>query len=137
MTTQDQTETEQPAKKRILIIDDEAFIREASCAMMNMLGYEAQSVESAQSAESLFREDATALDLVLIDLNMPGMLGDECFHLLKEINPSLHAAIITGSIMEDSRVQALEPHGLIGMIQKPFTMDTLEQKLTEFLPAKP
>ena len=137
MTTQDQTETEQPAKKRILIIDDEDFVREAGCAMMNMLGYEALAVDSAQCAEALLREDATAFDLVLIDLNMPGMRGDECFHLLKEINPSLNAAIITGSIIENSRVRALEPHGLLGMIQKPFTMDTLEQKLTEFLPARP
>jgi two-component system cell cycle sensor histidine kinase/response regulator CckA len=137
MTTQDQTETGQPTKKRILIIDDEALIREAACAMMNMLGYKAKGVESAQCAEALFRKDATAFDLVLIDLNMPGMLGDECFHLLKEINPSLRAAIITGSVIDDSRIKALKPHGLIGVIQKPFTLDSLEQKLTEFLPAKP
>ncbi|MBL7115023.1 MAG: response regulator [Kiritimatiellae bacterium] len=134
MTTEEKLETESPRKKCILIVDDESFVRDAGCAMITMLGYEAHAVESGQEAERLLRAETTSFDLVLIDLNMPSMLGDECFHLLKKINPSLRAAIITGSIVEDSRVRALEPHGLLGMIQKPFTMDALEQKLREFLP---
>lgn len=136
MTTQDQTETISERKERILIIDDESYVREAGCAMISMLGYEVQAVESAQDAEALIRAEAPSFDLVLIDLNMPDMLGDDCFHLLKNIDPSLRAAIITGSSIKDSRIKALEPYGLIGMLQKPFTLDTLEQKLAEFLSAE-
>ena len=128
------TAEEAVRRKRILIVDDEVFVREAGCAMLDMLGFQAEAVASAEQALQTLQDDSAQYDLVLIDLNMPGMQGDECFCAMKAINPELHAAIISGSITNDSRIRALLPHGLLGVIQKPFTMDSLTRHLAEFLP---
>src|ERR1700760_3005415 len=90
---------------RILIIDDEASIRESLETLLTLEGY---TVETATEGDSgLGRIDHASYDLVLLDLALPGKSGLEVLPLIRERNPELPVIMITAFGTVDNVVEAI------------------------------
>jgi CheY-like chemotaxis protein len=80
----------------------------------------------------LFRKHEPELQLVLLDLSMPGMSGEEVFHALQAINPKIPILLISG-YSEHEVMERFVNTGLTGFIQKPYTIDSLLQQIQPHL----
>ncbi len=116
----------------ILVVDDEEVVRNVASEMLFKLGYEVVTTSSGQDAVDYYRKHGDLVDLVIIDLIMPGMGGQECFRELKCIDPHVRAVLSTGYGM-DRRVRDIVNEGMIGFVQKPYQMIELGKRLHEFL----
>lgn len=125
-----ETQTTVPAgtKRRILLVDDEGFIRNAGSAMMGMLGYEVRAVESGELAVACVRDGNESFDLAIVDLTMPDMDGAACFRELRRVRPALRVLLTSGYRMT-SAIEALMAEGALGLIEKPFTLQSLRDSI--------
>ena len=94
--TLDTPSLEAPERARVLIVDDERGPRE-SLRMILSGSYEVEAAEGGAEALKLLR--TTAIDLVTVDLNMPGMKGDELMRSIRAEFPQTEIIIITGGIV--------------------------------------
>ena len=108
--------------ERILIVDDEAFIRENLERILSEDGYQPVSTETAESALKIFAEEE--VDLVLLDLNLGPGSGLDVLRQLREIDPDVLVIIITGYGTVESAVEALKL-GAYDYIKKPFKADAI------------
>lgn len=104
------------ARARILIVDDERGPRE-SLRMILSGSYDVETVESGAEALDLLR--TTAIDLVTVDLNMPGMKGDELMRAIRSEFPQTEIIIITGCGSIETAVEGIR-HGVFDYLTKPF-----------------
>jgi DNA-binding NtrC family response regulator len=108
--------------EKILIIDDEAFIRENVERVLGEEGY--QVLSAARGAEAIEMVSVDDVDLVLLDLNLGTEDGIEVLKALKKIDPELLVIIITGFGSVESAVDALKL-GAFHYMKKPFKADAL------------
>jgi two-component system, OmpR family, KDP operon response regulator KdpE len=105
-----------PAHK-ILIVDDEPAIRRGLRTALNGLGFE--SFEAARGEEALSLVRTARFDVILLDLNMPGIGGVETCRRIRRFSPRLPILVISVNDSEDGKVEALEA-GADDYITKPF-----------------
>lgn len=122
----------QNGSERILIVDDEDPVRNVICVSLKHLGYSVAVARSGNEAIETVKTDPDGFDLVILDMLMPEMSGDETFFLLKELNPNIRALVISGYSSEAS-VQKVLQNGGRGFIQKPFSIEQLSAKVRECL----
>jgi DNA-binding NtrC family response regulator len=108
--------------EKILIVDDEAFIRENLERILAEDGYRPFSTDSGEAA--LRRIGEEEVDLVLLDLNLAGKSGLEVLRALREVDPEVLVIIITGYGTVESAVEALKL-GAYDYIKKPFKADAI------------
>jgi two-component system nitrogen regulation response regulator NtrX len=108
------------AKARILVIDDEADIRNTLKMTLEYEGYE--FVGAASGPEGLSLAEREAPDLVLLDVRMPGMDGLEVLDRLRAMNDSLPVIVISGHGTISTAVEATKK-GAFDFIEKPFASD--------------
>ena len=113
-------------KGHILVVDDESFMRDALREMLSWLGYSVSICSNGEEAIDLFKSDSDQIDLIILDMMMPGMNGRDCFRQLKEIRNSVRVLLSTGYRMDEERQQLIE-EGIVGIIQKPFVSAQLAQ----------
>lgn len=121
----------QGGSERILIVDDEYPVRNVLCLSLEHLGY---SVEIAGSGAEALEKYLTpgSFDLVILDMLMPNISGDQLFFRLRAIDPELRVLVISGYSSEQAVSRILENGGL-GFVQKPFTIDELARRVRECL----
>jgi PAS domain S-box-containing protein len=106
---------------RILVVDDEDAVRKVSADILRQLGYDVDECSSGDAAVALFatlpRERRP--DLIVIDLNMPGMDGIQTLKALKNIDSGTRAVLSTGFGL-DGRLPEATAAGFTGWVQKPF-----------------
>jgi len=108
--------------EKILIVDDEAFIRENLERILAEDGFRPLSTESGEEAVRIVGEEE--IDLVLLDLNLGARSGLDVLRELREIDPNLLVIIITGYGTVESAVEALKL-GAYDYIKKPFKADAI------------
>src|SRR5690349_21769653 len=108
------------AKSRILVIDDEAPIRDSLKMMLEYEGYE--FVGAATGQEGLAVAERDAPDLVLLDVKMPGMDGLEVLERLRNMNDALPVVVVSGHGTISTAVEATKK-GAFDFIEKPFASD--------------
>lgn len=118
----------------LLVVDDEAHIRNLVRRALTMVGYTVLSAGDGESALLRHGEDENRIRLVLMDLGMPGMGGWECLRKLRALDPRLPVLITTGYGGEDLPERARQ-EGAVGLISKPYHMDALFRKVREILDA--
>jgi CheY-like chemotaxis protein len=125
-------------KKRdgVLIIDDEDSVGQAFSEMVKYLGYEVTFSQSGEEGLNYYRDHRKEIELVLLDISMPGMGGEEAFDLLREIDPKVKVLFITGHNLA-TREESLIEHGAMGAIQKPVRLEELAVKLESVLRSIP
>ena len=108
--------------EKILIVDDEAFIRENLERILSEDGY--RPFSTASGDEAIKRVGEEEIDLVLLDLNLGNRSGLEVLRELQEVDPAVLVIIITGYGTVESAVEALKM-GAYDYIKKPFKADAI------------
>ncbi len=116
----------------ILLVDDEKMVLEVSKELLESLGYRVYAVGSGQEAIDLFMGKRSEIDLVILDMIMPGISGGETFDRLREINPGIKVLLSSGYSL-NGEAQTIMDRGCKGFIQKPFQIEKLSQKVREML----
>ena len=119
----------------ILLVDDEKMIVDVACAMLERLGYHVIAASGGRQALTAMGQAGDRIDLVILDLIMPGMDGGKVFDRLREIRPQVPVIISSGYAI-DGEAEAIMRRGCNGFIQKPFNMSELSRKVREILDAK-
>ena len=112
----------------VLVVDDEPFVRDAAAAMIRSLGGRPLLAEGGAEAAALFRARAAEIDLVLLDLIMPGMDGERCFRELRAIDPAARIVLCSGHDV-DGRAQRVLDAGAAALLRKPYTIAELAAAL--------
>jgi DNA-binding response OmpR family regulator len=114
--------------RRILVVDDEASVRDILSRILAADDYEVLTASSG--IEALEIAAANEIDLVLLDLNMPGQSGWETFRLLTTEHPLLPVIIITGCT---NQVFTALGAGVGGLLEKPVSVAKLRQSVKALL----
>ena len=112
---------------RLLVVDDEDNVREIIEEYFTSLGYEVEIARDG--AEALRRAAAVRPDAVLLDINMPGVTGDEALNRLHAIDPTVPIVMLTGNADEDVARDLLR-RGAMDYVTKPFELETLDRVVT-------
>ena len=120
-------------KKKILVVDDEAVVREGLRRVLEGDGYHVEVCANGRAALDLMQE--RAYDLVITDLKMPGMGGLEVLKTIKILQPEVPVIIITGYSTVDTAVDAMK-NGAIDYIAKPFSPEQLTEKVGKAIEQK-
>ncbi|MEM9489406.1 MAG: response regulator, partial [Myxococcota bacterium] len=121
----------------ILTVDDEAVVLKTHVRVLEMLGYDVLSAPGGEEALRIYQEHRNRIRLVLLDLIMPGMRGEEVFRRLKELNPDVKVLILSGFMEDESTPRKLLEEGVKGFLFKPCDAHTLHQALAKVLGLDP
>jgi two-component system cell cycle sensor histidine kinase/response regulator CckA len=108
----------------ILLVDDEEMIRRLGRRVLEKCGYSVRIAAGGAEAIRTYKKHGGEIDLVLLDVIMPHMNGQEVLRQLKQLNPKVKVLIATG-YTADSSVQRLKVEGVLGVVEKPFSIQTL------------
>src|SRR5437588_6028869 len=106
-------------KHSILVVDDEPMALELLHGILTDAGYEVSVAQSGFECLDLFRRDGRAYDLILTDLSMPLMDGEETFLRLRQMSPTVNVVLMAGFV-DSARLEKMMNHGLSGFVGKPF-----------------
>jgi PAS domain S-box-containing protein len=121
-----------PGTGGILLVDDESLILNATSEILQLLGYTVYQAESGQEAVDVYREKQGAIDVVILDMILPGMSGSEVLKILKEMNPDVRVILSSGYSLR-GEVQKVMESGCRDFIQKPYVLAELTQMLHRLL----
>ena len=117
---------------RILVMDDEEFIREVAASMLTRMGYEVVLAADGKSALDLYAvalADGMPFDAVILDLTVPGgMGGQEAIRKLKELHPEVRA-IVSSGYSTDPIMADPTRFGFCGTIKKPYLVQDMSAVL--------
>jgi len=119
----------------ILLIDDEKMILDVGRELLIELGYTVLPAMSGQEAMDVYEKEQDKIDMIIMDMIMPGMSGSETFDRLKKINPDVKILLSSGYSVDGQATQILR-RGCDGFIQKPFNMNQLAEKIQKILPQR-
>lgn len=108
--------------RKILVVDDDRATRELVAAMLEGHGWQLDS--AANGPDALSKLEASAFDVILTDINMPGMDGITLLQHIREFRPATPVIIMTGENMASNVAGALRNQAF-GYIAKPFTVDAV------------
>jgi DNA-binding response OmpR family regulator len=116
----------QSRPRRILVVDDEPAARVLSHRVFTEAGYDVTTVQSGFECLEQFRSRPNWFDLILLDLSMPFMDGEETFRRLRAINANVAVVLSTGFLAQaQDRIDRMLAAGLAGSIRKPHRPDEL------------
>jgi two-component system, OmpR family, phosphate regulon sensor histidine kinase PhoR len=111
-------------QEKILVIDDERIMRDGCSRILSEHGWSVLPAENGSIGLAVLRESPAKIDLILLDLMMPGMSGMEVLEQVQALDNTLPVVIITGYATVESAVEAMKK-GAYDFIAKPFTPDQL------------
>ena len=120
----------------ILVVDDDSMVLALARDVLEMHRYRVLTARDGREALRMFQESDGNIDLVLLDLSMPVMSGEECFRHLRELNPAVRVVISSGFSAESSASQVLRD-GVLDFVQKPFDIDHLARTIHKALQRTP
>jgi CheY-like chemotaxis protein len=116
----------------VMVVDDEPIVRRTAKAMLERYGYSVVLAENGKEAVDLYRVLHDKIHLVLLDMTMPVMGGEETFRELKTINADVRVVLSSG-YNEVEAVRRFSGKGLAGFVQKPYSAATLADKVRSIL----
>ena len=112
------------AKPQILAVDDEEVALLLLKQVLSTAGYHVTTAQSGFECLDLFRRRPLSYELVILDLTMPFMDGEETFRRLREIRSDVPVMLCTGFI-QNERLEQLLAAGMSGFLRKPFAPDEI------------
>ena len=119
----------------VLLVDDEEMIIDVGQALLTKLGYRVIGVKSGKEAVEVVQRMGYGIDLVILDMIMPGMDGGKTFDRIRDICPKLPVILSSGYAISGQAEQIMS-RGCNGFIQKPFSLYELSQKVRQILDKK-
>ncbi len=108
MTSQTDAQLPMGSGETILVVDDEQMLRTMGKFMLSHAGYSVLEAENGEKALERYDENSQVIQLVLLDLTMPGMGGVRCLEKLLEINPEVKVIISSGYSSDGMLAKCLE-----------------------------
>jgi len=116
----------------ILLVDDEEMIIEVNQEILKALGYNPMIARSGKKAIEIYKNNIDKINMVIMDMIIPGMSGKEVYDGLKNIDPKIKVLLSSGYNISGQAAEILE-RGCNGFIQKPFKLRELSVKIREVL----
>ncbi len=117
---------------KLLVVDDENAILQVTGGILEECGYSVIPAKGGKEALDIFTRDYASLDMVMLDLSMPGISGLEVFERMKVIDPKVIVILVSG-FMEDDVLKDALSRGISGFLQKPYSAEELSIKVKELL----
>ena len=115
----------------MLVVDDEEAVLYVTSKMLERDGYNVFSAAGGEDAVRIFCENPS-IEIVVLDMTMPGMDGVETFDKLKEVSPDLKVILSSGFSSSDQAAEMFA-NRCDGFLQKPFKSADLTSKIREVL----
>ncbi len=115
-------------KCSVLIVDDEAIVRESIKDWLQDIGYEATTAESGEEALEMMKKQDFAV--VILDIRLPGKTGLEVLKEIKGVKPGIKSIIITAYPSEESASEARKL-GVIDYLIKPIIPENLDSLICD------
>ena len=112
----------------ILVVDDEEIVRKTAKATLQRYGYTVVEAENGLEAVEMFERMRDSVSLVLLDLTMPIMSGEETHRRIKAINPSV-PVIVSSGYDEMEAARRFGSEGVLDFIKKPYVAQKLAEKV--------
>lgn len=119
-------------QEMILLVDDEAVVRDVTQAMLRGLGYQVIVAQNGAEAVELYQTNADLIAVVIMDMIMPGLSGGEVFDLIKAVAPGVKVILSSGYSLNGEAKEIMD-RGCRAFLQKPFQLDDLSQKLRDVI----
>ena len=124
-----------PGRRIILLVEDEPFVREATCAILEHAGFEVLPTQDAQEAMKAYDESLRPIDLVMTDMVLPGRSGQQLGEDLRDRSADVAVLITSGYSSAESEIEA--PESRTYFLAKPYSRRTLLAKIEKILSAAP
>ncbi len=119
-------------QETVLLVDDEEAIRDFGKQLLSSYGYKVLTAPDGERALEIYRKEGNRIDLIILDIIMPGMGGNKCLDELLKLNPEVKILISSGYAPEDTTYKALQS-GAKTFIHKPFELKRLLKILREVI----
>ena len=116
----------------VLVVDDEQIVRDLAKEALERHGYKVLVAGNGRAAIDIVQADGHGIHLVVLDLSMPGMSGEETLPHLRKINPDLNV-IVSSGYSETETLRLFEGARVSGFIQKPYTARQLASQVKSVL----
>ncbi len=116
----------------ILVVDDEEMILEVGKELLEELGYTVFTSNRGHDAIAILISHNKLIDLIILDMIMPGMDGGRTFKIIRELYPSI-PVILSSGYSKNDQISDIMEHGCEDFIQKPFRICELSQKIYKLL----
>lgn len=120
----------------ILLIDDEKVVRMITTELLDFLGYEVHACAGGEQAIAFYQDHYDKVDLVILDMIMPGMRGNTVFKSLKQIQEDVRVLFLSG-YSQDHEIDEILNHGALGFLKKPVSLKELGEKVRAALETTP
>jgi len=118
--------------KTILVIDDEELLIRICEMMLKRLGHKVFRANSGSEGLKIFEANKNRIDLIISDMNMPDMDGQEVIDALRKIDHHVKVLLSSGALTDSDEKEVIAK-GFNGFIKKPYNIGTLSEKVTEIL----
>ncbi len=119
----------------VLVVDDEETVRTTAALMLRRVGFEVALAADGREAVEIFAKAPGRFDLVLMDLTMPHMDGEEAFTEMRRLRDNVRVVLMSGFNQQEA-VARFTGKGLASFLQKPFPLDGLTAVLQRVLPTE-
>jgi nitrogen-specific signal transduction histidine kinase/ActR/RegA family two-component response regulator len=119
-------------KRKVLIVDDENIVRELIKGVLSEEGIQVLKAVDGYEAIEVFRENQSQIDLVILDMIMPGIKGDEVLKAIRGIRNDIKIIISSGFMSEDQR-ERLREYRVDGFLDKPYKDKDVLRAITKIL----
>ncbi len=120
----------------ILLVDDEDVMRRSAARLLRQIGHEVTQATNGEEALQVYTEMDPKPDIVILDMDMPVLRGDECFRRLRAMDPSVRAVVVSGYVEKDLYGRLFD-QGVVAVLDKPFEIGRLQGVLRQIRPRTP
>ncbi len=125
-------EFEPSIKGNVLLIDDEEVIREIGKDMLNSLKINCITARDGEEGIEVYKKNRDKIDIIILDIELPGISGEKVFDILKQINPDIKILIASG-YGKDYLEKKVFQRKIKNFMAKPFQLNQLSEKLNELM----
>lgn len=133
-TTDDTSAISMKKKSTVMVVEDDENVRELACSFLTSLGYNILQAEDGLKALEMLNKNNTVhkIDLLLTDIVMPGMRGDELAERVKKLRPNIKI-ILTSGYTDSDIIQSGLMNDQFAFLPKPYTIKQMAKKIEKIL----
>ena len=115
-------------KKKVLIVDDEEYLRQILVDVMEMNDIDSIAVDEGYKAVEVYKKERDVIGLVLIDLILPRETGIDTYYNLCKINPNIKVIFMSG-LGDNEALKTIPNRDELIFLKKPFSMEEVTEKI--------
>ncbi|MFY9562149.1 MAG: response regulator [Terriglobales bacterium] len=125
--------SERGSRRVVLLVEDEPFVREATCCILQSAGFDVLPAADAQEAMKVYEQNGGRIDVLMTDMVLPGRSGPQLGRDLRNTSPEIPILLTSGYLQPESGPEPREPR--THYLAKPYSRADLVQKMETILSA--